>query len=389
MIVSKVALVRRTLLSGLYVIFGVGWIVSMALAPSYATNFFEALFAVVALLAFFLWRTEKHLRLPLLIAVIYTLGSAIYAVSVKGTHPLDFALAFKSFYYLILLIPFCGKEIFRPQDISRLNKFVLRLFFVIYAIKRFGLGDDRPTVLVENNFELIFLSLVFYANYLGTKRIDAFDTVAFIAIVAMSGSRSSAVAAALVLGFCIDFSKLKAKDILAAIAFGIVALAAVYIFISRTPSGLSETDRVRFFNYFLSSTEEWTLTDFIFGAPRITPLPEAACAALSFYQKLFSYSGDGKCYSVIFHSFNLRVIYDHGIAGALFLYGAVWAILYRHSVRTKACVILVILATGMSISALNNVYAITPIALLAAFSFSSGIAQTGSSTFNYSRMSRQ
>ena len=68
---------------------------------------------------------------------------------------------------------------------------------------------------------------------------------------------------------------------------------------------------------------------------------------------------------------------------------AVWAILYRHSVRTKACVILVILATGMSISALNNVYAITPIALLAAFSFSSGIAQTGSSTLNYSRMSRQ
>lgn len=374
MIVNKNALVRRTLVSGLYLIFGVGWIVSVTLGPSYTTNAFEVLFASTGILTFSLWRTERHLRIPLLIAISYMFGSAIYAIYVNETHPLDFALAFKAFYYVILLIPFSGREIFKPEDISIFNKFILILFFCIYLVKRFFLGDDRPTVLVENNFELIFLSLTFYASYLATRRINAVDTVIFIAIVAMSGSRSSAVAAALVLAFCVDFSRLKAKDILAGIGFGAVALAAIYIFISRTPSGITETDRARFFNYFLSSTESWSFIDFLFGAPRVTPLPEYACAALSFYQKLFSYSGDGKCYSVILHSFNLRVIYDHGIAGALFLYGVIWATLYRRTVRTRICVVLVLLATGMSISALNNVYAITPIALLAALSSTTSTA---------------
>lgn len=365
MILSKNLLTRRTFLGGLYLLFGTGWAIS-AISTGYSTAIFEALFLGSSAFALWLRGIDRQARPILAISIIYLSLSAAISIWARGTHPLDFVLAFKSIYYVILLCAFCGKDIFRPKDVAALHRFLLFVFLVVYAVKRFGLGHDRPIVLIENNFELIFLSLVFYANYIATGRLNFADILALIAIVALSGSRSSAVAAVIVLVFCINPTKLRGRDIIAIVGVAAVGLAAAYVFMARTATGLAGIDRLRFLNYFFESTDHWNFWDFLVGAPRLTPLSDTACRALAFYENLFSYSGDGTCYSVILHSFNLRVIYDHGLLGAAFLYAAVWIVLGRQSLRVKLCVALVLFATGMSVSALNNVYAVAPIAILAA-----------------------
>ncbi len=66
-----------------------------------------------------------------------------------------------------------------------------------------------------------------------------------------------------------------------------------------------------------------------------TPLLPASCADLSYYQTLFSYAGDGRCYSVILHSFIMRVIYDHGIIGFAFLIFCLFIYLDKYSIKEK------------------------------------------------------
>ena len=71
---------------------------------------------------------------------------------------------------------------------------------------------------------------------------------------------------------------------------------------------------------------------------------------------IYSYSGDGTCYSVILHSFLLRVIYDHGLLGFMFLMGVVAIYLNKFSLKAKICILLIIISTALSVSSLNNVY---------------------------------
>ncbi|EMO6902583.1 hypothetical protein QDZ16_005228 [Pluralibacter gergoviae] len=121
-------------------------------------------------------------------------------------------------------------------------------------------------------------------------------------------------------------------------------------------SSYEQIDRYRFFLEFLYSTSQWPWWRFLTGATAITPLSPESCAHLSFYQPLFSYAGDGKCYSVILHSFLLRVIYDHGVLGLIFLISSLFIFLNKFTLKHKICIIGILLATAMSVSSLNNVY---------------------------------
>lgn len=52
----------------------------------------------------------------------------------------------------------------------------------------------------------------------------------------------------------------------------------------------------------------------------------------------------------------LRVIYDHGLLGFMFLMGVVAIYLNKFSLKAKICILLIIISTALSVSSLNNVY---------------------------------
>lgn len=356
------------LLVGLLILLIAGWGAALV-ELAYPTAYLEGLMLVASLTAYAGGMANRSLTKFAFAIVIYIVACGILAVFHRGVNAMDFMQAFKAPWYLLLVLPFTKKELFEARDVRNLSNLCLVVFASAYAIKRLLLGIDRPFLVVENNFELIFLLLMFYAAYLSSKRVSPTSIVLLGLTVALSGSRSSALAVVVVLAFCVDYKRMRSRDwvVVGAILAGFVI--AFLTFNSRSTGSIDEIDRYKFLQYFLYATRNWSFLDFLLGADRLTALPAETCVSLASYERLFSFSGDGSCYAVALHSFNMRVIFDHGlIVFALMLY-CVWLVLGRLDYWARTCVVLVILVTGMSVSALNNVYVAIPLAFLASLKF--------------------
>jgi len=139
------------------------------------------------------------------------------------------------------------------------------------------------------------------------------------------------------------------------ILFGVV----IAVFIDRLDGRAVESiDRFKFLNNFVIETKGWRLIDYIIGAPRLSPLSENVCDNLRYYSSLFSLSGDGSCYAVIFHSYILRAIFDHGVLGLLMLF---YVVFYKlkisgYTQKDSLVFIAVLLLNGLSVSSFNSVY---------------------------------
>ncbi len=335
------------LLGGIINFADIGWLTPL-LEP------FMVLLAVLSLHSARVPRSKIFLAMFLL---LYILAGVVLAVVIRKANFLDFFQAYKSFWYLLLLIPISGARFLSESDIIRLNRFLLTLFLVIYSVKKFYLGIDRPIVLTENNFELLLVCMVFYLACLARDRIHIGEMLALGAIVFISGSRSSALCFAIVIAFLLVRGRLRRRDLLA--IGGLVAaviMGAILFQLRAGAGGVENIDRVRFFFVFTEAISNWHWWNYLIGEPRITPLPQWACNQLSAYRGLFSYRNDGTCYSVILHSFNMRVIYDHGVIGLLFIVGAMWRMMDHVPSRVRLCFIVLLIANGLSVSAINSVY---------------------------------
>ncbi len=295
----------------------------------------------------------------------YLVVGAALAVGLRNTNPLDFAQAYKFVWYLILLAPFAwAPGPMKSEDFRRLLNLCLFMFFSVYLAKRV-IGIDRPVLMTENNFEIIFLSLVYFSAHVSGVKISGLQTGTLLAVVILSGSRSAAIAAALAVLFAFDFRSRNSAKVVGGMIAGTAAVVfAFLIFENRSQGGIESIDRFRFLMMFLESIRDWDTTDYLLGADRISPLPAHVCSSLSYYQSLFSFSGNGSCYSVILHSFNMRVIYDHGLAVTALTFIHLIGVMKNAKRHQRLCVILIVLASGLSVSALNNVYTTLGIALV-------------------------
>lgn len=349
---------------GLLAIILTVWLPS-ALGSRVGEPLFDALFVISSLAL--LWRSG--LRLGYLITIqffwiSYLAVGILLAVVLRGVNPLDFAQAYKFVWYLVLLPPFVwAGNVLEARDLRRLLNLTLLMFLSVYVGKRL-LGIDRPIFMAENNFELIFLALLYFSSFAAGNKPSVMQTIGLLSIIVLSGSRSAAIAGALVVMFSYEFkSRNPAKIIIGVLAaVGGVALAVV-IFESRTHGGLESIDRFRFLLLFLESVDNWSAGQFLVGAERLTPLPAHVCSQLSYYRMLFSYESTTTCYSVILHSFNLRILYDHGLLIAALLLIYLVMLMRRAPAYQIVCVLGVILSSGLSVSSMNNVFAAMGIGL--------------------------
>lgn len=353
-----------TLYFGIILVMATAWIPAM-FAVRVGEPLLDVVFATTSLLMMLMYapRRDAVLGMQLFWAGYIAIGLFL-AVVVRHANVLDFAQSYKFVWYLVLLAPFAwAPRTLSADDIARLLKFSIVMFLSIYLLKR-GLGNGRPTLLLENNFELIFLALLYYSSHVAGNRISALQTIGFLAIIALSGSRSSAIAAACALMFSYNFRSRNSAKLVGGLLAGVLGASIAFIvFESRSTGGIESIDRFRFFLMFLESVKQWSAMDFLTGADRLTPLPSYVCSNLSFWKSLYSFDGSGRCYSVILHSFNLRIIYDHGLLIAALVGIYLFLLARQGTLLQRSCVLLIIVISGLSVSALNNVFTALGVAM--------------------------
>ncbi|MNF64647.1 hypothetical protein D3C84_463870 [compost metagenome] len=330
---------------------------------SIATPVFELITIAYCLTS--IKRPKKQIILISLISASYIITSYLYANLTKNINPLDFILAFKAYIYLSLLALCVNKPTFPHSRLALISKLLIAIFSVKYITSKFLLSIDRPIVFTENNYELIFLLIIYYVNFTFTKKIEPLWLALLILIFFLSGSRSSIVALALMIPF-ITMKRLDYKILIGTFIFTIVSIGIYYMFLERLSGNSVESiDRVRFFNFFLYEVRNWGFFDFFLGAGRLTPLTNSTCNGLSYYSTLLSFKGDGTCYSVIFHSYILRAIFDHGLILFSFLVSSIAYFLYTtgYSKPQILCILGILLITSLSVSSFNNAYVALALAI--------------------------
>ncbi|MGP9571126.1 hypothetical protein [Halomonas sp. JB37] len=358
----------------------------------------------VLLLSAFVFPPKGRVSVFLMMSVVaYLLITFYVAVFLNNTNLLDYLQAYKAFIYVALLCSFIGKTFFSKVYVSKFFYILVVLFLVKYLYSRVvGLDvwvSSRPGVYTENNFELIFLLLLFYLVLPDLRWRTVFFLVV-MAIVSLSGSRSAFLCLLVVYFFSVfRVGGFYWKKWLLLLPF--LLFVGVFVVNDRMDVSLGNSstaaevqpaispeasadipgvtieqdhemtirsfleqgasvDRVRFLLLFLDNAEGWKWWNVLFGTEPLTPLSDETCRSLSYWSDLYSFSGDETCYSVILHSYIIRVIFDHGVMGLLFLIGFTAYGLRKsgYSWVDVLCVLGVLLASSLSVSAFNSVFAV-------------------------------
>lgn len=315
---------------------------------------------IVYCVAGFLWAKSRPVDSVILLQGslgLYLLGSYVYAVVYRQANVLDFLMIYKSFVYLFLLTFLTGKKLMIMWSVVNFYTILLAIFLLKYFLALILGTDDRPIVYEENNFELMLLYALFLVRYRVTSEKYLFFMVVLAAVTLLSLSRSSLLMYSVLVLYV--FVKAFPRTWVFIIPATSVFLAAViyYIFSQRAES-LEEIDRYKFMLVFWSEVKGWDLWHWLAGNERITPLSYYSCADMSYFKRLFSFSGDGSCYSVVLHSFLMRVILDHGLLGLLSIIYATWLMLTKSGVPKSitAVFIAIVVINGLSVSSFNNLF---------------------------------
>lgn len=320
----------------------------------------EALFMIYAFLGF--WWTKKQKIIPSIIfirwaSILYLILSYFWAVMYKGANVQDFLLIYKFIIYFFFLTFLTGKELMTFNGTNRVFMIALGLFSTKYLLAIVVKGENRPILFMENNFELMFIYALFLVRYTVTKE-KSLMLLAFAGVITiLSLSRSSLLMYSVLVLFVFYDTFKKTRVFIVPGAILVLGVVAYVVFSQRSDS-LEDVDRYRFMLVWWSQVKDWNIFEWLFGAPRISRLSSGACSYMNYFKMMFSRSGDGTCYSVVLHSFLLRVIYDHGILGLVFIIYACYQLLVKSGVRKDVSwvFITIVLINGLSVSSFNNLF---------------------------------
>lgn len=353
---------------GLYLLLLVAGLSGLANLDGYglpATTMLDAWIVAFLVLTFTRGKTEQTLLLLGLAGYLAVQVTTVYA----DNDPIrDFLQAYRWVLYLAVFAVGSGRSWGRVRSLQLVTFALIGMALakaaLIFVI--FGPGQ-RPGLLLENNFEIALFSGLFAVVFTGLRveaRVAGLGMLGLLMMLA--GSRSGAVAFAVVLVYVLWQVRTTAATKFVATMYAIPAVVAVpiLVFTGRDQS-FGNLDRVRFAEVFLFETQDWSWVQWLFGTEAITPLSNYACSRMSFYDALFSSAGDGTCYAVILHSFVLRIAFDAGLVGLVAVFAIPWFLMRRSGVATPLALTLlgVAFTNSLSVSGLNNPYVALPILL--------------------------
>ncbi len=339
---------------------------SFVAPPEYNFLPVTEIFEVVFFYSAFLLRVRQPGKVQLLMVGL-SLWALIRIIYALDNAPVSEVLrAHKWIFYLIVLCFYAGFQISKVNYIVQLTSFLIIVMAVKYVIVT-GLQGlaSRPGVFTENNYELFLVIGLFAVSHVEFSKHRARYLWLLILVVAISGSRSAAIGLIVLIFYLVLTSKTTNTftKYLYLLLSGGSFLLAFYVFTIRQTT-LENLDRLNFLNSFLFEVRNWRISEWLFGNSPITPLSIDTCNRLAFYESLLSSNQDGSCYSVIFHSFFLRVVFDFGLVGLAVAITSLIVIMTIGKVNKSLIITLSLLTlvNGMSVSGQNNVYVILPIA---------------------------
>lgn len=331
---------------------------------------FTAYFDIFIILSLVFFKTSREMLICALLLIAYTFYHVWYVVYYyEFSYLRDLLISLKFIIYFIIIALICKREIISIEHFKTGFEIVFLFFLIKYAIGR-AMGDHRPPLYTENNFEICFLSLLYmFYVYLGAS--SKFKFLLFVLVILLSGSRSGILGLAAIYVYQFKpFSGMSLMQIVKISILALLGLVVVAVFLARmTEGGFQEIDRYVFMLVFFENVQNWGVQELIVGNPPLTPLLEESCQRLNFYQVLFSKANEGACYPVILHSFWLRSIMEHGILFLLIIYFFIRKILMIKGVNNRDaffCFSLVAI-NGLSVSAFSSsliVFAFVLICLL-------------------------
>lgn len=334
-----------------------------------ATQIFESIFFMLCMSLFFNAKDRVSVFLSV-IAVIYICLKYVMSLFFYESYFLDFIQAYKAFIYISFMFGIVNSDFIPHKDFKRLLIIILIAMLVKYSysvlLKIDDLQGDRPGVFTENNFELMMIIMFHSALFKIDKDLFKKLIPLVLFIVFLSSSRSAMLAYFVSVGVLLFPNRKEQLPVFILIFISTIFLM-LYVFQERmTDDGFDSIDRLKLLHFFLYEIENWNFLNFIFGAPPLQDLSFFTCSSLPYYEKLFSLSGEQKCYSVILHSYIMRAIFDHGLLGLIFLISAVACFLFRSgfSIRLVFSVVCCILANATSVSSFNSVYVMLPMVFL-------------------------
>lgn len=393
------SIMRGSLLSGLLVASISSFFDLTSVSPFPVEEFLDIWILVLAFSTFLARRGSFPGRLYGLAIATLIFGLAIIVIAVFNCAPwFEVGQSYRWLFYSLTFLIVASESWGSAEKLVPMTWLLLAFAVTkVLTVSTFYPGEDRPALLVESNFELalfVGLAAVVY-RYIRRGKILLITLLGLV--VLLENSRSGAVAFFLfvIYSLLIDSQEylVRRKALRTSLSVFLMGAVPFLVFVSRD-SGLpvwrfvlnqfggtgtsnelvigsavqivSRADRAAFFRVFRSETAEWNLWNWIFGTLPVTPLSPRGCEFFE-WSSLTSSRGDGSCYSVVFHSFLLRVTYDAGLLGLLFAFAILIFSLRAARVPWPLTVSLVfiVLANSLSVSGLNSPF-VAVVVILAA-----------------------
>lgn len=328
---------------------------------------FEVLILVLVIIYLYATGFKKKLIIVLVPVIIYLFIALLqFIFDTRNLELDDFLLIYKSYFYILIMTLLSNRINFSYNFTKKLLRFLLIAFFVKYSLMlTLDLAyQGRPDLYAENNFELLLLLILFVGVVDKSRESIMQDFLLLTAVIGMSGSLSASACYAGI----ISILKFPYNRSIQRFKFFILAGSILFLFwllIARNVA-FENIDRIKFLFLFLQEIENWGMREFLFGSPFMTPVSNITANALIYYDTLFSSVENRLAYSVLFHSFVLRIIFDHGFVGLTFI---VWAVhklasINCCSMQVKLCILMIMLLAGLSISSFNSVFALFGIVIV-------------------------
>jgi hypothetical protein len=181
----------------------------------------------------------------------------------------------------------------------------------------------------------------------------------------MSLSRWAVISTCLIL-IAMNFNNKSAKAKYIQIAFITASLTFLVVTLSIRVQNLKDIDRYKFFVILLEELKKNSLIEWLVKPNLVLKsLSPDSCTSLRFYQLLLADTETNSCYSVILHSFVLRILFDFGPI-ILTLLLTVFFILFKRHFDSKVaflCLMILIL-NGLSVSSINTGFGALPFVII-------------------------
>lgn len=320
------------------------------------------IFLMSIMMFFCKFDTIRIFKVTFMFAIFLFFNFYHYVVESYYLSGYDFARACRPYLYLYFLIIISC--LIHKGDLHTSNTFNFEsltikiiLFFVVGYVFKLYLGDFRPDLYAENNFEIPALIILFFLTARSTYTRSIL--LGFVSIISFSKSG--------ILSYAFSMFRLYRRSFFSYIAVFMVSLVVIgFVFAYRGVDTIENIDRFKFLNIFWESFTSTGYFNMLLGNGIGSQLPYTYCLDMGFFLEKF-YSNQIYCDSSVFHSFIMKLIYDAGFIGFLVYLGLFYRMLSNFLTgNERSSVMGILIISSLSISGFASPLIVWPIFFIAA-----------------------